>query len=409
MLIVQKYGGTSVGSVERIRAAAEHVAATAAAGRRVVVVVSAMSGETDRLLQLTQQLAPEPNEREADCVVATGEQVTSGLLAIALQARGVRALSLLGHQVPILTDGVFNRARIRWINTEHVQQHLEQGTVIVVPGFQGVDDTGALTTLGRGGSDTSAIALAAALRADACEIYTDVDGIYSADPRICPQAKKIERINYEELLEMTGAGAKVMQMRSVQLAARYQVPFAVRSALDTGNPGTHVGPPMADDARLEAPVVSGITYTMNEGKIAVRRIPDGPGVALRIFEPLARANINIDMIVQTTNEAGESDLGFTIAKEDLRKAMQLTDSAARAIGAQKVEAAADVSKVSITGLGMRSHAGVAATMFATLARERINMQLISTSEIKVSVVVAMADAGRAVQALHAAFGLAAEM
>lgn len=402
MLIVQKYGGTSVGSVERIRQVAAHVAATRAAGHRVVVVVSAMAGETDRLLSLAQAVAEAPLERHADVVAATGEQVTVGLLACALEQRGVRATTLLAYQLPILTDGVFSRARIQWIDTAPLLAALETGQVVVLPGFQGVDESGAITTLGRGGSDTSAVAVAAALHADQCEIYTDVDGIYSTDPNVCPQARKIERMAYEELLEMAGAGAKVLQMRSVQLAARFALPLHVRSAIRTGELGTCIVP---EDPRVEATLVSAVTYTMNEAKIAVRQIPDRTGLAARIFEPLARANINVDMIVQTTHETGESELAFTVAKEDLKKAMQVTDAAARAIGAGQVQAAGDVSKISIIGIGMRSHAGVAARMFDVLAEAGINLQLISTSEIKVSVVVDMSEMRAAVNALHRAFGL----
>lgn len=402
MLIVQKYGGTSVGSVERIGRVAAHVAATCAAGHRVVVVVSAMAGETDRLLGLVQAVAPEPNEREADVVVSTGEQVTVGLLACALERSGVRARSFLAYQLPILTDGVFSRARIQWIQTTPILQALEAGHVVVLPGFQGVDENGAITTLGRGGSDTSAVAVAAACHAEQCEIYTDVDGIYSTDPNVCPQARKIERMAYEELLEMAGAGAKVLQMRSVQLAARFAIPLHVRSAIETSDPGTCV---TTDDPRVEATLVSAVTYTVNEAKIAVRQIPDRPGLAARLFEPLARANINVDMIVQTKNEAGESELAFTVAKEDLKKTMQVSEAAAREIGARQVQAAGDVSKISIIGIGMRSHAGVAARMFDVLAAAGINIQLISTSEIKVSVVVDMHEMRTAVNALHHAFGL----
>lgn len=407
MLIVQKYGGTSVGSLERIGAVADHVAATVRAGHRVVIVVSAMSGETDRLLKLADALAPRDSttasDRAVDCVAATGEQVTVGLLALALQTRGLAAISLLAHQLPIHTDGVFGRARILHINTDIVTRELEAGNVVVLPGFQGVDETGALTTLGRGGSDTSAVAIAAALKADTCEIYTDVDGIYTTDPNIVPHARKLARMEYEELLEMAGAGAKVLQMRSVQMAARFALPLQLRSTFNTSDPGTCIVP---EDPRIEATLVNAITYTMNEAKVAVRRIPNRIGLAARIFEPLARANINVDMIVQTVNEQGEAELGFTVAKEDLKKAMQLADAAARDIGARTVEAAGDVSKISIIGLGMRSHAGVAATMFDVLAREGIDIQLISTSEIKVSAVIDMAHMRRAVGALHAAFGLA---
>lgn len=405
MLIVQKYGGTSVATPDRMRAVAEHVARTVAEGHRVVVAVSAMAGETNRLLALVEQLHPQPSEQASDVVVATGEQVSVGLLVLALQARGLAATALLAHQIPIVTDGVFGRARIQWINAEAITAELDRGHVVVVPGFQGVDGSGNLCTLGRGGSDTSAVALAAALAADRCEIYTDVTGVFSADPRQCPDARLIARMEYEELLEMAGAGAKVMQQRSVQLAARFQVPLQIRSAFETDHYGTCV---VAEDPRMEATLVSGVTATRHEAKIAVRKIPDRPGLAARLFAPLARANINVDMIVQTTDEHGLSEIGCTVSKEDLKRAMQITEIAAREIGARQVQAAGDVSKISIIGLGMRSHAGVAAKMFEVLAREGINLQLISTSEIKVSVVVNMDESDRAVCALHAAFGLSGQ-
>lgn len=403
-VIVQKYGGTSVGSVSRIAAVAANVETAVRAHKSVVVVVSAMAGETDRLLELINAINPEGSERESDVVVSSGEQVTAGLLALALQQRGVAATSLLAHQVPIISDGVHARARINWVARERIESHLQAGSVVVIPGFQAVDETGNVTTLGRGGSDTSAVAIAAALDASSCEIYTDVDGIYTTDPNMCQAARKIERMEYEELLEMAGAGAKVVQMRSVQLAARYKLPLHVRSAMETSIPGTCV---VAEDPRMEATLVSGITATRHEAKIAVRGVPDGAGLAAQIFEPLSKVHINVDMIVQTTHDNGESDIGFTVAKEDLRRAMQMTENAAREIHARTVEAAGDVSKVSIVGLGMRSHAGVAARLFEILAQEKINIQLISTSEIKVSVVVAMADAERAVAALHHGFGLEA--
>lgn len=413
MLIVQKYGGTSVSSIERIQAVATHIAATRRNGHALVVVVSAMAGETDRLLSLVNQitsslLAPAPQgrgnaeERESDTVVTTGEQVSAGLVALAIEREGVPAISLLAHQIPIITDGIFCRSRIQWIHAETIRAALNEGKVIVIPGFQGVDVEGNLTTLGRGGSDTTAVAVAAALHADACEIYTDVDGVYTADPNTVPKAQKLDRIAYEEFLEMAGAGAKVMQMRAVQLAARYNVPLHIRSAIDTDRTGTTI---VREDSRLEVTLVSGVTYTVNEAKIAVRRVPDRPGIAARLFDPLAKANINVDMIVQTIDARGQSDIGFTVTKEDLKKTLQITEAAAKEIGAQQVEAAGDVSKISIIGVGMRSHAGVAARLFDILAREGINIQLTSTSEIKVSVVVDMVDSKRVVRALHHAFGL----
>jgi aspartate kinase len=401
-LIVQKYGGTSVGSVERIRAVARHVANTHAAGHAVVVTVSAMSGETNRLLDLVAQMGGETNTRESDVVVSSGEQVSVGLLALALWAAQVPAQSLLAHQLPILTDGVFGRARITWIETPPIRDVLAQGRVVVVPGFQGVDEFGSLTTFGRGGSDTSAVALAAALQADRCEIYTDVTGIFSTDPRDCPGAQKIERMDYEELLEMAGAGAKVMHTRAIQLGARYNIPLEVRSSLDTDTGGTCV---VAEDPRVEATMVTGISATRNEAKIVVQGIPRGPGVAQRFFNPLAAAHINVDMIVATTSGNGESELGFTVSKDDLKKTMQVTEGVAAEVGARQVEAAGDITKVSIVGLGMRCHAGVAAQMFDALATAKIDIQMISTSEIKVSVVVNSSETERAVQTLHTAFGL----
>lgn len=402
MLIVQKYGGTSVGSITRIHAVADHVVATARAGHQVVVTVSAMAGETNRLLELVTQLSPDAHDRESDIVATTGEQVSVGLLTLALRARDCPAVALLSHQIPIVTDGVFGRARIQWINRAPMDAALQAGQVVIVPGFQGIDEQGNLTTLGRGGSDTSAVAIAAALTADRCEIYTDVEGIFSTDPRTCPQARRIERMDYEELLEMSGAGAKVMHTRAIQLGARYKIPLEVRSAMETDTAGTCV---VAEDPRVEATLVTGITATKNEAKLVVRGVPVGPGIAKRLFAPLAKANINVDMIVATTNSDGESEVGFTVSKDDLKKAMQLTEGVVQDIGARSVEMAGDISKVSIIGIGMRCHAGVAARMFEALAAEEINIQLISTSEIKVSVVVNMDEADRAVNALHAAFGL----
>lgn len=402
MLIVQKYGGTSVGSIARIHAVADHVVATARAGHQVVVTVSAMAGETNRLLALVAELSTDAHDRESDIVATTGEQVSVGLLTLALRARDCLAVALLSHQIPIVTDGVFGRARIQWINREPMDAALQAGQVVIVPGFQGIDEQGNLTTLGRGGSDTSAVAIAAALTADRCEIYTDVDGIFSTDPRTCPQARRIERMDYEELLEMSGAGAKVMHTRAIQLGARYKIPLEVRSAMETDTAGTCV---VAEDPRVEATLVTGITATKNEAKLVVRGVPVGPGIASRLFAPLAKANINVDMIVATTNSDGESEVGFTVSKDDLKKAMQLTEGVVQDIGARSVEMAGDISKVSIIGIGMRCHAGVASRMFEALAAEEINIQLISTSEIKVSVVVNMDEADRAVNALHAAFGL----
>lgn len=401
MLIVQKYGGTSVATPERIRHVAEHALVTQAQGNKVVIVTSAMSGETDRLLGLTHAVAKEPSARESDVVVSTGEQVSMGLIAAAIQDMGGKAISLLGFQIPILTDGVFMKGRMTAVSDDAIRAALDQGNIVVLPGFQGITPQGEITTLGRGGSDTSAVAIAAALKADCCEIYTDVDGVYSADPRVVPNAQKIHKISYEELMEMASAGAKVMQMRSVELAAKYNVPLHIRSSFHNVE-GTWV---TGENPEMEAVMVSSITSTMHESRIAVRDIPDRCGLVAQLFEPMAKANINVDMIVQTVNAEGLSSVAFTVGKEDLRKAMQLTEAGAKTIGAGRVEVAGDVSKVSAVGLGMRSHAGVAVRMFKTLAALDINIQSITTSEIKISVIIDMTRATEAVKALHTAFGL----
>lgn len=401
MLIVQKFGGTSVATPERIRHVAEHALVTQAQGNKVVIVTSAMSGETDRLLGLTHAVAKDPSTRESDVVVSTGEQVCVGLIAAAIQDMGGKAVSLLGFQIPILTDGVFMKGRMTAISDDGIRGALDNGNIVVLPGFQGITKQGEITTLGRGGSDTSAVAIAAALKADCCEIYTDVDGVYTADPRIVPDAQKIHKIAYEELMEMASAGAKVMQMRSVELAAKYNVPLHIRSSFHNVE-GTWV---TDENPEMESIMVSSITSTMHESRIAVRDIPDRCGLVAQLFEPMAKANINVDMIVQTLNAEGLSSLAFTVGKEDLKKAMQLTEAGAHKIGAGRVEVAGDVSKVSAVGLGMRSHAGVAVRMFKTLAELNINIQSITTSEIKISVIIDMARATEAVRALHSAFGL----
>lgn len=397
-LIVQKYGGTSVGSVERIEAVAERVAAGQRAGHQVAVVVSAMAGETNRLLELAQRFAAQPTEREVDVLLATGEQETAALLAIALCERGVRARSFLGHQVRIDTDSAFGRARIRSIDCERLRAALLGGEVAVVAGFQGVDDEANITTLGRGGSDTSAVAVAAALKADVCEIYTDVDGVYTADPRICPAARKLARISHDEMLELASLGAKVLQIRSVEFAKRYNVPVHVRSSFDDSE-GTWVVP---EDRQMEDVLVSGVSLDRDQAKITIRGVPDRPGLAFRVLGPIARANIVVDMIIQNASAAGDTDFTFTVPKTDFRRAQTLVEETAKEIGAQGVSADTDVVKVSVVGLGMRSHAGVAASMFETLAREGINIQMISTSEIKVSVVIDAKYGELAVRALHAA-------
>ena len=400
-LIVQKFGGTSVANPERIRAVAKRVAATRAEGHSVAVVVSAMSGETNRLLGLGRAMAGRPLERELDALAATGEQVTSALLAIALADLGVPARSLLGHQVRILTDSAFTKARIKAIDASQLSKTLEQGHVAVIAGFQGIDDDGSITTLGRGGSDTTAVAIAAANKADACEIYTDVDGVYTADPNVCPSARKIDRISYEEMLELASLGAKVLQIRSVEVAMKYGVPVHVRSSF-SDVPGTWV---VGEDKSFEAVIVAGVTSDKNETKITVRQLPDEPGIVARMFEPLAAANISVDMIIQNVSADRTTDLTFTVPRTDAQKAREIAEQVAREIGAKGVTSDDDIAKVSIVGLGMRSHAGIASRMFRLLANEGINIEAISTSEIKVSCVIAAKYHELAVRVLHDGFGL----
>jgi aspartate kinase len=398
-LIVQKYGGTSVADVERIRNVARRVTACRQRGDDLVVVVSAMAGETNRLLALARDVCPEPDRRESDVLVSTGEQVTTALLAMALTHGGCPAVSLLGHQIRIATDSAFGKARIQSIDDARIRAELAAGRVVVVAGFQGVDDDDNITTLGRGGSDTSAVALAAALRADSCEIYTDVDGVYTSDPRICPQARKLDRISYEEMLELASLGAKVLQIRSVEFAKRYGVPVHVRSSF-TDTEGTWV---VEEEASMENILVSGVTSDRDEAKITLLRVPDQPGLAARLFGPIADANIVVDMIIQNASAEGTTDLTFTVPKADFRQAMTLVEKLAREIGAAGIRTDEAVAKVSIVGLGMRSHAGVAAKMFRTLADVGINIQMIATSEIKTSVVIDAKFAELAVRVLHDAF------
>jgi aspartate kinase len=398
-LIVQKYGGTSVGSVERIREVAKRVRSCHREGHRLVVVVSAMAGETNRLLDLARKVAACPSERESDALVASGEQVSAALLALALQDLGVKASSFLGHQVRISTDSAFGRARIRSINKERLLAALDRGTVAVVAGFQGVDNDDNITTLGRGGSDTTGVALAAALSADLCEIYTDVDGVYTSDPRIVPHARKLDRISFDEMLELSSLGAKVLQIRSVEFAKRYNVPVHVRSSF-TDSQGTLV---VQEDKPMEDILVSGVAYDRDQAKITLLRVPDRPGLAARLFGPIAGAGIVVDMIIQNASADGTTDLTFTVPRGDFDKALSLVKSQESMIGAHGVATDTNVAKVSIVGLGMRSHAGVAARMFDVLAAEGINIQMISTSEIKISVVVDEKYVELAVRALHDAF------
>jgi len=401
-LIVQKYGGTSVGDVERIRNVARRVLNTKNQGYEVVVVVSAMSGETDKLIRLAKQVTPNPDERETDVLISTGEQVSIALLAIALKDMGTDAKSYLGFQIKIATDSAFGKARITGIESERMLQDLKNGRIVVVAGFQGVDESDNITTLGRGGSDTTAVAIAAALKADVCEIYTDVDGVYTTDPNICPKARKLPKISYDEMLEMASLGAKVLQIRSVEFAKKYDVPVHVRSSFND-NPGTIV---CKEDEEMERVVVSGVTYNKNEAKIEVMRIPDVPGMAAKLFKPLADANIVVDMIIQTSStEKGCADLAFTVPQSDFTKTLQIVKEAIKGFGGKEVKSNEDIAKVSIVGVGMRSHSSVATQMFSALAKEGINIQMISTSEIKISCIIDSKYTELAVRALHDAFEL----
>ncbi|HOE16524.1 MAG TPA: aspartate kinase [Syntrophorhabdaceae bacterium] len=401
MLIVQKYGGTSVADLERITNVAKRIIRYREQDNDLVIVVSAMAGETDRLLNLAHNICKFPDERELDVLVSTGEQVVSALLAITLKNMLCDAMSLLGHQARIVTDSSFTKARISRIEQNQILSEIHKGKVVVVPGFQGVDEKGNITTLGRGGSDTSAVALAAALNADVCEIYTDVDGVYTADPNICDKARRLDRVSYEEMLEMASLGAKVLQIRSVEFAKRYNVPILVKSSFTDGD-GTLVCKEVADMERME---VTGVTYNKNESKITVSKVPDKPGIASTIFNALSDAQIVVDVIVQNVSRDNYTDITFTVANADGKKAYKLMEEAAGKVGAEKVAIDEDIAKVSIIGLGMRSHAGVASKMFAVLAKEGINIQAITTSEIKISCVVEKKYGELAVRALHTAFGL----
>jgi aspartate kinase len=401
-LVVQKYGGTSLGDIERISNVARRVIRTKKQGHQVVVVVSAMAGETDRLLRLAHQITETPDERELDVLVATGEQVSIALLAIALRNMGHDAKSYLGFQIKIATDSAFGKARITSIDSEKILRDLANGHIVVAAGFQGADERDNITTLGRGGSDTTGVAIAAVLKADVCEIYTDVDGVYTTDPNICPKARKLSKISYDEMLEMASLGAKVLQIRSVEFAKKYDVPIHVRSSFND-NPGTIV---CKEEKEMEQVVVSGVTYSKNESKIEVMRVPDVPGIAAKLFQPIADSNIVLDMIIQTSSsEKGYADVAFTVPKPDFAKTLQIVKAAMKEIGAEGVNAKEDIAKVSIVGVGMRSHANVATQMFTALAREGINIIMISTSEIKISCVIDSKYTELAVRALHDAFEL----
>jgi len=400
-LVVQKFGGTSVGTLERMHKVADIVGDEFSAGNNVIVVVSAMSGETDRLIRLAHSAVPEPNKRELDCLVATGEQVSVALLAMILDARGIPAESILGFQMGMLTDASHTKARIVELDKERFSAALAGEAVLVAAGFQGIGPEGQVTTLGRGGSDTTAVAIAAGLNADYCDIYTDVDGVYTADPNVVSSARRLDRISYEEMLELASTGAKVLQIRSVEMGMKYGVRLRVRSTFTRG-PGTLV---TKEDESMEAILVAGVACDRNEAKIALRAVPDTPGIAARIFTPLAEANIVVDMIIQNMSLDGTTDLTFTVPRADLKQAVRLMEALKSEVGIQRVESDSAIAKVSIVGVGMRSHAGVASTMFRALAKEGVNIQMISTSEIKISAVIDEKYAELAVRALHSAFEL----
>jgi len=403
MLVVQKYGGTSVGDLERIKNVARRIISYRERGDHVVVVVSAMAGETDRLISLAKTITKSPHERELDVLLTTGEQVSSALLAITLNSMYCSAISLQGHQVRIITDSTHTKARIIEVEKDRILAELQKGKVVVVSGFQGVDRNDNLTTLGRGGSDTTAVAIAAALKADVCEIYTDVDGVYTADPNVCKKARRLPSITYEEMLEMASLGAKVLQIRSVELAKRYNVPILVKSSFIDG-PGTLVCKEVTKMA-MEKVMISGVTFNKNEAKITISKVPDRPGIAARIFSALADSNIVVDIIVQNVGRGNKTDITYTVSREDAKKALKISERVAKEIGAEEVTLDEDIAKVSIVGSGMMSHYGIAAKMFSTLAQEGINIEAITTSEIKISCVIKEKYAELAVRALHSAFGL----
>lgn len=401
-LLVQKFGGTSVGTVERIEAVADKVKAFREAGHDLVIVVSAMSGETNRLIGLAKDIMEEPSPREFDVLLSTGEQVTIALLCMALIKRGLEARSYTGGQVRIVTDSAFNKARIKSIDEQNMRTDLDAGRVVVVAGFQGVDEQGNITTLGRGGSDTTAVALAAALKADECQIYTDVDGVYTTDPRVVDSARRLDKITFEEMIEMASLGSKVLQIRSVEFAGKYNVPLRVLSSFQDG-PGTLIT--LEDENVMEQPVVSGIAFNRDEAKLTIAGVPDTPGVALRILQPISEANIEVDMIVQNVSAENRTDFTFTVHRNDYRRALDILQTIAKDVAAREVKSDNKIAKVSIVGVGMRSHAGVATKMFKALSQEGINIQMISTSEIKISVVIDEKYLELAVRALHSAFEL----
>ena len=404
-LIVQKYGGTSVGSVDRIKAVAQRVIDYKARGHDLVIVVSAMSGETNRLIELAHQITPNPPVRECDVLVSTGEQVTIALLSMALDSMGQPARSYTGSQVTIVTDDAHTKARIKRIEDQKIHNDLQDGRVVVVAGFQGVDEEGNITTLGRGGSDTSAVALAAALKADECQIFTDVDGVYTTDPRVVPEARRLDRITFEEMLEMASLGSKVLQIRAVEFAGKYNVPLRVLSSFEDGGEGTLI---TYEEAGVEQPIISGIAFNRDEAKLTITGVPDHPGIAHQILGPIADSNIEVDMIVQNVGQDDTTDFTFTVNRNDYQKAMSQLEQISGELGARTVEGDNKIVKLSIVGVGMRSHAGIASSMFETLANEGINIQMISTSEIKISVVIDEKYLELATRALHDKFGLEKE-
>jgi aspartate kinase len=402
MLIVQKYGGTSVANIERIKAVAERVVATIKQGNKVVVVVSAMSGETDKLIALAKNVSANPAERDMDMLLSSGERVTTALTAMAISGLGQKAIALTGRQAGIITDNVHTKAKIERISPEKLNKSLAEGYCVVLAGFQGMTESGDVTTLGRGGSDLSAVAIAVAVKADLCEIYTDVDGVFTTDPNIVPEARKLDRISFEEMLELASLGAKVLQTRSVEFAFKYNMPIVVRSSFNN-NPGTLV---TKEDNEMERVVVSGVAYDKNQAKLAIMNVPDKPGIAARLFNAIAGANIVVDVIVQNVSSDGKSaDISFTVPKTDSSKALQITEQIARDIGARGVQIRDDIAKISIVGVGMRTHSGVAAEMFSTLAKHGVNIIAISTSEIKISCLIDIKYTELAVRVLHEQFKL----
>ena len=402
-LIVQKYGGTSVGSPERIKNVARRIARWKARGHQLVVVVSAMAGETNRLIALAKELQAHPDPRELDVMVSTGEQVTIALLSMALMDMGLKARSYTGSQVKILTDSAYTKARIVSIDEALMRRDLADGCVVVVAGFQGVDANGNITTLGRGGSDTTGVALAAALRADECQIYTDVDGVYTTDPRIVPEARRLKSITFEEMLEMASLGSKVLQIRAVEFAGKYRIKLRVLSSFEDEGEGTLIT--FEDDQKMEQASISGIAFNRDEAKITILGVPDRPGIAYQILGPVGDANIDVDMIVQNVSHDGMTDFSFTVHRSDFQKTLKILEPVVKHIKARGVESGDKIAKVSVVGVGMRSHAGIASTAFRTLAEEGINIEMISTSEIKISIVINEKQMELAVRALHKAFGL----